>query len=44
MEEDGKIYKMLMIMTEVEAAALALLDTIDREREALRSALEGGKT
>lgn len=44
MEEDGKIYKMLMAMTEVEAAALTLLDTIDREREALRSALEGGKT
>lgn len=44
MEENSKIYKMLMAMTEVEAAALALLDTIDREREALRSALEGGKT
>lgn len=36
--------RVLMAMTEAEAAALALLDTIEREREAIRAVIEGDST
>lgn len=35
----GGTAQVLMAMTTVEAAALDLLDTIDREREAIRAAV-----
>ena len=34
----------LMAMTELEAAALAMLDALDRAREAMRTAIEGGES
>lgn len=39
MEEE--MARALMAMTETEAAALHLLDTIERARKAMRTALEG---
>lgn len=46
MEEEtrARTARVLMAMTELEAAALALLDALERAREAMREALEGGKT
>lgn len=38
-----RLGKILMAMTETEAAALAMLDVIDREREALRNMIENGR-
>lgn len=36
-----QVARILLAMTAVEAAVLDLLDTIEREREAMRQALEG---
>lgn len=35
-------YRALMAMTELEAAALAMLAALERARKAMRAALEGG--
>lgn len=36
-------WEALMAMTELEAAALAMLEALGRAREALRKQVEGGK-
>lgn len=38
--EKEQTARVLMAMTELEAAALAMLDTIERAREAMRAAIE----
>lgn len=40
--EKSTQYRALMAMTELEAAALAMLAALERAREAMRAALEGG--
>ena len=37
-----EINRVLLAMTETEAAALAMLDTIERAREAMRRAIKEG--
>lgn len=39
--EKEQTARVLMAMTELEAAALAMLDAIERAREAMRAAIEG---
>ena len=39
--EKEQTAKVLMAMTEAEAAALAMLEAIERAREAMRAAIEG---
>lgn len=40
--EKSTQYRALMAMTELEAAALAMLAALERAREAMRAELEGG--
>lgn len=40
-ETETRTARVLMAMTELEAAALALLEVIDHEREAMRESVSG---
>ncbi len=40
--KDEQTYQALMAITELEAAALAMLQALERAREALRTTMEGG--
>lgn len=40
-QDIAKLRKMLLAMTELEAAAMAMLDAIEQARDAMRAAIEG---
>lgn len=40
-QELAKLRKILLAMTELEAATLAMLDAIEQARDAMRAAIEG---